>query len=397
MSSNITLYERLTNLYKIGEEMALSWRERKNIINYVIEAKESFREKGFNAVDSLVLSQFAYLRFDELVPGLSVVEKPVKIGELAQKEGLDKLYRHVRDGSSNRKLFAALVESPRFRDVEMNFYVNKIDFKQEKQFSALTYLLNDRAAYIAYRGTDATFVGWKEDFNMTFTSPVPSQEEGIDYLNTVGSLLAGEFKVGGHSKGGNIAIYSSLKSHPSVKKRVTEVFSHDSPGFKENICKSPEYLEMGDRIYKYLPQASVVGMFLQQQENYVVVRSNRTGFMQHDPFSWVVHQGDFQYVETIKSSAKFFNNTINQWLDSLDDEKRELFVDTLYQVISAAEAETVYDLTDDWHKRAIAVLGAIKDIDNETRKFVLQTINALFVMGIKNLRGYREESDENNS
>lgn len=387
IDNKIAAYEWLSSLYKNGEEKILLWREEKNIISYADAASDSFKEKKFNAIDSLVLSQFAYLNFDGFVPGLSAAAKPIKIGELADKGDLEGLFHHVSDSENNQRLFAALTASPRFRDVELTFYVNKIDFEKEKQFSAITYLLNDGTAYIAYRGTDTTLVGWKEDLNMTFTSPVPSQEEGVKYLNSVGELMSCEFKVGGHSKGGNIAIYSSIKCPKLLQNRITHVFSHDGPGFREEIFESQEYQNMKERIYIYLPQSALVGMLLQQQEDYVVVKSNRIWVAQHDPFSWVIKDGDFQYVETIKNSAKFFNETLNEWISSLGDEKRELFVDTLFQVVYAADAETVYDLTEDWYKKAIAVLGAIKGIDNETRKFVLQTINALFVIGIKNFRG----------
>jgi len=361
----------------------------KNMIDYAAEESDNFQSKEFNVVDSLVLSQFAYLHFDGLVPGISDTAKPVSIEEIARRENLDTMFHGARDGESNRKLLYALAGSPRFRDVKMTFYVDKIDFKAEKQFSALTYLLDDGTAYIAYRGTDSTFVGWKEDFNMAFISPVPSQEEGVEYLNAVGELISCDLKIGGHSKGGNIAVYSSIKCYQPIQNRITHVFSHDGPGFREEIFLSNEYLSMKDRIYKTLPQSSVIGMLLQHQESYSVVKSNRIWIMQHDPFSWLVNGSDFQYVQTVRNSAMFMNETLNKWISSLDDKKRELFVDTLYQVVNATDAKTFYDLTGDWQKKAVAVLRAIKGIDEETRRFVLQTIGSLFVLAVKHLRDIR--------
>jgi hypothetical protein len=358
----------------------------KNIIDYAAEESDNFQKKEFNAVDSLVLSQFAYLHFDGLVPGISDTAKPVSIAEIAHRENLDAVFHGVRDSDSNRRLLYALAGSPRFRDVKMTFYVNKIDFKAEKQFSAITYLLDDGTAYIAYRGTDSTFVGWKEDFNMAFISPVPSQEEGVKYLNAVAELILCDLKIGGHSKGGNIAVYSSIKCHQPIQNRITHVFSHDGPGFRDEIFLCREYLSMKDRIHKTLPQSSVIGMLLQHQENYSVVKSNRIWIMQHDPFSWLVDDSDFCYVQTVKSSAMFMNTMLNKWISSLDDSKRELFVDTLYQVIKATGATTFYDLTGDWQKKAVAALKAIKGIDEDTRIFVLKTIGSLFVLAVKNLR-----------
>lgn len=361
----------------------------KNMIDYAAEASDNFHDKEFNVVDSLVLSQFAYLHFDGLVPGMSDAAKPVRIEEIAHKENLNSMFHGVRDSKSNRRLFYALADSPRFRDMKLAYYVNKIDFEAEKQFSALTYLLDDGTAYIAYRGTDSTFVGWKEDFNMAFISPVPSQEEGVEYLNAVAGLISCDLKIGGHSKGGNIAVYSSIKCHQPIQNRITNVFSHDGPGFRDEIFLSHEYSSMKDRICKTLPQSSVIGMLLQHQESYSVVKSNRIWIMQHDPFSWLVDDSDFCYVQTLKSSAMLMNTVLNKWISTIDDSKRELFIDTLYQVIKSTGATTYYDLTDDWQKRAVAVLGAIKGIDEDTRIFVLKTIGSLFVLGMKNLREIR--------
>ncbi len=134
---------------------------------------------------------------------------------------------------------------------------------------------------------------------------------------------------------------------------------------------------------------------MQHQESYSVVKSNRIWIMQHDPFSWLIDGGDFSYVRTVKSSALFMNATLNKWMSSLDDSKRELFVDTLYKVIKATGATTFYDLTGDWHKKAVDVLGAIRGVDEETRNFVLKTIGSLFVFAVKNLRDIRPRISRN--
>jgi hypothetical protein len=329
------------------------------------------------------------MNFNGFVSGISDATMPVSIKEIANMENVDTLFHGTWDSKSNQRLFFALANNSRFRDIKMVFYINKIDDKAEKQFSAITYLLDDGSAYIAYRGTDSTFIGWKEDFNMAFTSPIPSQEEGVAYLNTVADRILCKLKIGGHSKGGNIAVYSSIKCRWSVQDRITHVFSHDGPGFRDEVFLSNDYLVMKDRINKTLPQSSIIGMLLQNQENYSVVKSNRVWFMQHDPFSWLVDGSDFQYVQSVKKSALYMNGTLNQWVNSFDDQQRELFVNTLFSVIKATNATTFYDLTGDWPKKAVAVLGAIRGIDDETRKFVYQTIRSLFVLAVKNIREIR--------
>lgn len=362
------------------------------MINYVMEEDCSFESRKFNAVDSLVLSQLAYLNFDDIVPGLSDVATPITIKEIAVMENPDRLFHDVRESKSNQQLLFALANSSRFGNAKLGFYMNQIDIEAEKQFSAITCLLGDGSAYIAYRGTDSTFVGWKEDFNMASISPVPSQEEGVAYLNAVASMISCDLKIGGHSKGGNIAVYSSIKCLQPVQDRITHVFSHDGPGFRDEVFLSDEYSMIKDRIYKTLPQSSIIGMLLQHQENYTVVKSNRIWFLQHDPFSWQIDGSDFQYAQSVNRNALYMNGTLTQWMNSYDDQKRKLFVNTLFDVIKATNATTVYDLTGDWPQKAVAVLGAIKGIDAETKAFVFQTIIALFGLAVKNIREIRSEN-----
>ena len=356
----------------------------KNIINYVLETNRSFEREKFNAVDSLVLSQLAYLNFDGLLPGLWDSASPVSIQEVIAMKNLDVVFQDVR--KRNRQLFFAFANSLRFRDTKLGFYIHQLDDKAEKQFSAVTFLLGDGSSYIAYRGTDATFVGWKEDFNMAFLSPVPSQKEGVAYLNAVAGRISCPLKIGGHSKGGNIAVYSAIHCQPSVQKRITNIFSHDGPGFREEVFQSDGYSIVKDRINKTLPQSSIIGMLLQYQEDYSVVRSNRIWLMQHDSFSWLIEGNDFQYIPSITKSALYMNETLNQWVNSYDDQKRELFVNTLFQIIQATNATTFYDLMGDWPKRAVAVLGAMKDIDDETRRLLFEIIYSLFALAVKNIR-----------
>jgi len=357
----------------------------KNIIDYVKNELSSFQEKEFKAVDSLVLSQFCYADFERLVPGFSNEFAPVRIKDLLKAEHFNAMFKGVLDFKNNLNLLYALAASPRFRDIRMKFYVNKLDYKQEKQFSAVTYQIDEHTHYISYRGTDTTFVGWKEDFNMAFKSPIPSQEEGVDYLNTVGKLTEGDIIIGGHSKGGNIAVYSAMKCLPEVQDRIKKIYSHDGPGFKDSIFSTPEYERIKDRINKLLPQSSIVGMLLQTQESYVVIKSARSGIMQHDPFSWVIEDDDFNYVNNISNSSLNINKALNEWLANLSEEKREVFIDTLFHTINSTNAKTLGDLSEVHIKDFAKILRTFRSIDRETRKFVAQTIRDLIVLYVRNM------------
>jgi len=357
----------------------------KDIVSYAENEMRRFDDSPFNHVDSLILSQLAYFRFDGLIPGPEDDAPFIRLGDLYKAEYFPSLLQNMFYIDKNRRLFFALAASPRFRDIRLNYFVDKLDYNAEKQFSAITYLLPDGTVFVAFRGTDHTFVGWKEDFNMAYKSPVPSQEEGVAYLDAVADKVSGSLIVGGHSKGGNIAVYSSMYCKSSVRNRITAVYSHDGPGFREDVFSSSTYMEIKDRIYKFVPQSSIVGMLLQSQENYMVVESRKFGIMQHDPFSWVVENGDFKYAKTITNSSMNVNYNLNRWLNDLPDEKRELFVDALYQAIKSTNVKSISDLSEIRVKNIASALKTFRSIDKETRKIVVQTIRELIVLYVRSL------------
>ena len=358
-----------------------------SIIEYIENKLEPFSTLPFNAVDSLILAEFSYIRLDHMVPGLSWWKAPVKIGDLLKAEHFQSMFQNARDLEKSRRFVYALAASPRFRNTRVHYYANNSDAAMEKQFSACTFFLEDKTAYIAYRGTDSTYVGWKEDFNMAYMSSVPAQQEGVKYLNTVARWIPKSIglRVGGHSKGGNIAVFSAVKCDLAVQKRIVSVFNHDGPGFKDNIFSSDEFIRLQDRIHTTIPEDAVVGMLLQHHENYRVIKSSAHGIMQHDPFTWNIEQNDFSYSNKLKNSASVRSKIISEWLDSLSDEKRKMFADELFRILESTETESFHELSLDWPKKAQLVLSSVRTIDPEVKKFLLSTLNELAQLSVRSL------------
>lgn len=356
-----------------------------NLIDYVKKELHRFDEKPFNAVDSLVLSQFIYIHFDDILADLQKHSKKIRIGDMLKAEYFERMLNDVRANVNNQQLLFAIAASPRFRDIIMQNYVNHSDVVQEKQFCAVTYVLDEQTCYVAYRGTDSTIVGWKEDFNMSFTMPVPSQVEAARYLLEIAKKQSGQLLTGGHSKGGNLAVYAAMKAPAAVKQRLAGVYSHDGPGFQREVFASSEYQDIAELIHKTIPQSSMVGMLLEYQDNYMIVKSNEFWFMQHDPFSWQINQGDFIYQKHLSDTARYTNATINQWLMSVTPAERERFIDTLYNVIKTTNAKTVNELGDNLMQDGKAMITALNDVDDETKKFVFQTIKELASLSFRNL------------
>lgn len=359
----------------------------RNIIDYAREEKRTFSQHGFTDVDSLVLSQLSYLNFSELESSHGEKEAQ-SLGSLLEGGGTENLFIQAIDEKHNKAFVEALATSPRFSSVLLTHYVNIFEVDTEKQFSAITYLLDDDSAYVAFRGTDASFIGWKEDFNMAFMSPVPSQQEAVEYLRRVAAVIDRPLRIGGHSKGGNLAVYAALNSPKKLQSRCLAVYNHDGPGFHEDIyrklCSHPLWKDVKATV----PQASVIGMLLHNNmTDFTVVESRRMGIMQHDPFSWKISdEGTFVEARKLQTDAVAFSKTVDTWLSSLDNSQRERFVDALYHVVEATGAVTFQDLSEDLLGKIGSALSAIKDVDGDTRDFVRSLIHEWFKAGVSVLK-----------
>lgn len=358
------------------------------IFKYIKEyGNNAFMNEPMNDVDSLVLCQFSYLKFDGLVPFVSENKPSVSIQELRMHADFDKLFADERYEKENRALFQAMLESRRFCNLKINCYVNIVENEWETQFAAMTFFLEDGTVYIAFRGTDETIVGWKEDFNMAYLSPVPAQEYSVKYLNMVASRFYRPFYVGGHSKGGNLAVYASMNCIPYVQERILKIYNMDGPGFRQEVRDKCGFNVIADRVIKILPQSSVVGMIFESGEEYQVVESRAFGLFQHDPYTWRIAGNHFVYADDIYKSRKKSNSVINEWISALSPQELQTFVDTLYRVVSAAETENLIDFAANWKKSFKAVVAAYHEVDEETGKILKEVVTALFGHRLNRLRG----------
>ncbi|WP_299046459.1 DUF2974 domain-containing protein [uncultured Actinomyces sp.] len=357
----------------------------RNMLDYVRTELDTFDGRGFCTVDSLVLSWLAYTRLPADDPALAPALgwEGVRLADLYRAEYFATYYAGMWGEEPGLDLLAAVAASPRFRDVRVMGYVDATDPQAEKQFAAMTFRLTEDLSYVAFRGTDASLVGWKEDFNLAYRCPVPSQVEAAHYLADAAARVGGDLLVGGHSKGGNLAVYAAATAPRDASGRVTRIFSHDGPGFLAEFLATEDYRRVEGRVEKTLPQSSVVGMLLEQQEGYRVVRSNRAMIWQHDPFSWVVEGCDLVTLDGLTADARYLNRTVSAWLGSRTVEERERFIDTLYSVIDLGDVSTTHELRADWRRSIHVRARAFAGLDAETRSFVTQTLTALVSLGVR--------------
>ena len=351
-----------------------------NIIDYVREyGVITFGERPFTVVDCLVLCQLSYLKFDGIVPGTQIRLPAMSLSQIKEHKKAEHLFADEKYEKVNRALFEAVCGSKRFGTMKLNYHINIVDVEKETQFSATTFFLRDEN-FVAYRGTDETFIGWKEDFNMAFLSPVPGQTLAVNYLNKVARLTEGKLVVCGHSKGGNLAVYASMKCDEATRIRIEDIYSMDGPGFPQRVLDNSNYDEIKEKIHKVIPHSSLVGMLLQSQEDYCVVESSNFGLLQHDPYSWMIKDNKFVSSKDIYISSMFMDEVINGWIASLSEEQLHIFTETLFGVIDATQASTRIELASEWKKSAIAFMNAAKEIDDDTKKMMKEIIKKLFHM-----------------
>lgn len=267
--------------------------------------------------------------------------------------------------------------------MQITKYVNKINLEEEKQFGAITILMPDDTIYVSFRGTDNTLVGWKEDFNMSFREKVPSQMDAVSYLNEIARIYQNPLRIGGHSKGGNMAVYAASFCKESFKERIIKVYNNDGPGFHEVIVENPKYQKTLEKVHTFVPQTSIIGRLLYHEENYTVVQSTQKGVMQHDLYTWQLQGKEFIHLEEVDKESKFMDKTIKQWLDEVSKEQRGAFINQVFEILQATEADTLTQMRKNWLKNAKIFMATYKNMDEETKNMMTKTMEALFVI-IKN-------------
>ncbi len=293
-------------------------------------------------VDALIFSALSYLSF-----GGSVAERPDI--PISLRDASEEFLRAPEAENRCRvktdlSLLMAAAESTRFGNALLLQYRDILIPEEDTQFAAVTFLLDNGCAFLAFRGTDYSLTGWKEDFNMSFQESVPAQRLAAEYTRDIALRYPIPMYLGGHSKGGNLAVFAAAKSEPVIRSRIRAVYNHDGPGFTDFVLKDPAYLEMVPRIQTIIPQSSVIGMLLEHEEPYTVIKSKQIGLLQHDFYSWLLEGPEFVPMEEVSENSKFLDQTIKAWLAGMTSAERNDVVDSVFDFLSIGEVNNVFDL-----------------------------------------------------
>lgn len=347
-----------------------------------------FSQDPPNAVDALVFSGLAYVRYGGRVeeePGA-----PVPLREAA--DAFFSLYDYedrVRV-KNDLELLREAAATARFGNAEICMYRDLFIPEQETQFAAMTFLLDDGSLFLAFRGTDQSLVGWKEDFNMTFQQTIPAQRLAQQYTRDVALEYPGPMRLAGHSKGGNLAVFAAARSSPMIQQRIGEVFNHDGPGFTKYLMGDPGYLAMVPQIRTFIPQSSVIGMLLEHEETYTVIRSKTVGLLQHDLYSWEVLGKQFIPVQEITDSSQFIDATIKTWFADMTNQERNQLVDVMFTLLGTGGVDNAIDI---FHPRNIKNYLKTLSSDANMRR-VLSTEFQSLMEAAKQTRTHFEEQKQ---
>lgn len=302
-----------------------------NMLAYATKERRSFKEFPLNEIDSMICSQLAYCNFDTL-------SQITSLQDLTSDEEIETLTQGNLGGKDTAKLIKIMLRNPRFKNLSWSQVVSKVDAKTQMQFNAVTFHIAGDQYYIAYRGTTATTVGWKENFNMSFNDWVPAHYFARSYYRRIRNLFLGKFCIGGHSKGGNLAFAVALGLKESDLSKITRIDCFDGPGFHNQDRLKNKFLRLKGKIHKYIPQGSLIGILqddlIGEKDYCTIVAASGVNLLQHDMFTWKVKKDKFVPVKQLDSASEISWKAIDEWLKNTSDRERKDFIEMLYLTVS---------------------------------------------------------------
>lgn len=332
-----------------------------NIIDYVKQnGNYSFDEEPINHVDQMVLAMISYNTLEDFYSPNDTLSS---VSNRAVEKGFTSaFYRDKKDV----ELMVTASFTKRFG--ELKIYnpvgiITDINSDEKTQFGAMTFY-DDKRAIVCYRGTDLSFVGWKEDMNMSLMKSVPADIKGLEYLEKAYNHFKDkEIYVTGQSKGGHVSVYSFLNARNEIKDRIVACYNFDGPGFAS--IDSNAFLD--EKIHTIIPETSIVGMLLCHSEKYTVVKSKAYLIMQHDPYSWYVKGRDFEYTKRSITSV-YLDKVTHKWLQGITDEKRERFIDAFFDILSSADTSSFRGYAQSVIKNFPKVTKKINTLNSEDKE-----------------------------
>lgn len=337
-----------------------------------------FSVDPFNEVDNVLLSLLAYVDLE----GVLEEEDYLPLGEAGRRY----FTLHTREETASRDSYVRMVPflmekasgTRRYAETVLHHYVNIINPDADEQMSAVTFDLEDGTSYVSFRGTDGSFVGWKEDFNLAWLRQTKGQKHAVDYLNRIGGLNDNPLRVGGHSKGGNFAVYASAFCDASVRERILEIDTNDGPGFVQEVAESKEMEAICPKIRSLVPEESLFGLLMYGTYEHDVIKSSARRVFQHDAQTWQVVGNHFERAEKgLTEASILLDRTLTGWVTNVEPRQRKKFVDFVFDVLDTSEADTFAELHQNRIRNFAELVRAAHAMDKERRNQFSEVLSVL--------------------
>ena len=328
----------------------------------------------FNEVDNVIFSYLSYIDFRDLREDWNgFFDLKELFQDFCEKHSLEEIQTTGEFTERAPLLLKEMMEGERFSATKAGYYAEDFDKDKVKQFAALVFLLPDGRNYISFRGTDKTITGWKEDFLLSCQSETAGAKEAVEYFNKIAPVLEGELILGGHSKGGNFAMYAAAFCEVEHKERIVQVYNNDGPGFREEVIQSPEFQELLPKIITIAPQSSIIGQLLSNPAKQDVIHSTAKGILQHDAMTWEAEK-DRLVPSELDELSHYAKTTLGSWLESMDDESRESLCTTAFSLIESTKSETFIEFSADLVKNTEIIWKEMGKLPEDKKKEIMDAL-----------------------
>ena len=328
----------------------------------------------FNEVDNVIFSYLSYIDFRDLKEDWNgFFDLKELFQDFCEKHSLEEIQTTGEFTERAPLLLQEMMAGERFSATKVGYYAEDFDKDKVKQFAALVFLLPDGRNYISFRGTDKTITGWKEDFLMSCQSETAGAKEAVAYFNKIAPVLEGELILGGHSKGGNFAMYAAAFCEAEYKERIMQVYNNDGPGFREEVIQSPEFQELLPKIITIAPQSSIIGQLLSNPAKQHVIHSTAKGILQHDAMTWEAEK-DRLVSSELDELSHYAKTTLGSWLESMDDESRESLCTTAFSLIESTNSETFIEFSGNLMKNMETIWKEMGKLPEEKKKEIMDAL-----------------------
>jgi len=341
-----------------------------NIIDYIKKHQnETFKEFPMTEVDSLILSLLPYIDYTGIVPAFR--KNKITIKETATKISTKK--EHDIFAKNTKKMLNIMSNTKRYSNALLYNYMKVVN--NEMQFGALTIKLDDKTTYIAYAGTDTSIIGWEEDFKMAYLYPGASQKYASIYLNKALGIFDKNVIIGGHSKGGNLAICAGMNAKWYLKPRIKAIYNFDGPGFLKEQIESSLYKKIASKVKLYVPESSIIGMILYHTNAYTVVKAKSFNIFQHDAFNWLCSESSL-ITSRLNKRSKKLEQRITEKLEKIPVEERLKLVQSLFLIFKNNDIKDAKDIK---ITKIFKLIKSFHKLDKNTQNLLIEFLIIIFI------------------